>query len=337
MSFSLRLLCLFAAIGFWNPGCPSAFSAPAPATDLAKILDNMGGIGFNGLPNLSFDIVERSDASELAALGFGFRLTHQTVLRHGRTAASRWNLSGLHTCAYTDTQGDIVWLTTSGQTVRFRKGEHGYASSNNNATVTVSPDGSLIEITTQASVKWRYRDGFLESITSGRGSYAVTTDRETILSISKKILNRELPLMKCTYSKQGNLNELEFSGGKKYRLQWSADHTLTAIDDPNGRRFDFEYANSLLSCWTQANGPRNELKWRHLDYIRETAFQIPPVLLREDAAHSYAYELDKWGGVERVTIHDKTGALVSDTKIRASLVEQITPDGKNARVFRRSP
>jgi len=333
--FSLRILRLFAAFAFCCLGCASAYSAPA--ADFEKILGNMGNIGFDGLPRLSFEMVDPPDAGELASLGFGFRLTHQTVLRHGRTAGSRWNLSGLQTCAYSDTQGDIVWLTTSGQTVRFRKSERGYASGNNNATVTVSPDGNLIEITTQASVKWRYRDGFLESITSGRGSYAVTTDRETILSISKKILNREIVLLKCSHSKQGFLNELEFAGGKKYRLQWSANHDLLAIDGPEGRRFDFEYANSLLTCWTQANGPRNELKWRHLDYIRETAFQIPPVLLREDASYSYEYKLDKFGRVEFVIIHDKSGALVSETKMGTTGVEQTAPNGKLKHKFKKTP
>ena len=296
----------------------------------------MGGVGFNGLPNWSFDIVDRSDAGELAALGFRFDLSHQTKLRHGRTAKTEWNLPSLRTYAYIDSQGDVVWLTTSGRTVRFSREGLGFGGDKNNASVTVSLDGKLIEVT-HYSVKWRYRDGWLESIASSRGSYFVTTDRETILSITKKILNREIILLKCVYSTQGVLTELEFASGKKYQLHWSAEHDLIAIDDPNGRRFDFEYANSLLSCWAQANGPRNVLMWRHLDYVRETAFQISPVLLREDASYTYEYKLDRWGNVEIVTIHDKSGAFVSETKIGPNSVRQITPDGKTTHVVRWDP
>ena len=258
-------------------GCVSAHAATA----LEKIPGNMGGIGPDGLPRLSFDIVDSQDAGELGALGFGFKLTHQTKLRHGKTAATEWSLSGLQTCSYIDPQGDVIWRTPGGQAVRFRRKESGYASGNNGAAVTVSPDGGVIEVTTAASIKWRYREGFLEGISSRMGSYSVTTDREAILSISKKILNREISLLKCAYSKQGDLEELEFAGGRKYRLQWSANHDLLAVDGPDGRRFGFEYADSLLACWTKADGPRNELKWQRLDYVRETAFQIPPVLLRD--------------------------------------------------------
>jgi len=207
-------------------------------------------------------------------------LSHNAVLRHGRTAKTEWRLPCPQTYAHIDAQGDAVWLTPSGRAVRFRKQEQGYASGNNGAAVAVSPDGNVIEITTQASIKWRYRNGFLESISSRMGFYSVTTDRETIFSISKKILNREVFLLQCIYSKPGDLVELEFAGGRKYRLLWADNHDLRAVDGPEGRRFDFEYVNSLLSCWTGANGSRNELKWQYyLDNVRSTAFQIPPVLL----------------------------------------------------------
>jgi len=303
----LRFLRFFAAIGFCFCGCLSAYSAAS--SNLREIIGNLGGIGLDGLPRLSFDIVDSQDAGELGVLGFGFKLTHQTKLRHGKTAATEWSLSGLQTCAYIEPQGDAIWRTPGGQAVWFRKNDSGFGRGNNGAGVTVSPDGSVIEITTPTSIKWRYRDGFLESISSRSGSYSVTTDRETILSVSKKILNREIPLLRCAYSKQGDLEELKFAGGKKYRLLWSANHDLRAVDGPEGRRFDFEYTDSLLTCWTKANGARNELKWRHLDYVRETAFQIPPVLLREDASFSYVYDLDKWGFVTNVRIYDKAGTL----------------------------
>ena len=313
-------------------GCANA----QPATDFERILGNMGSIGLNGLPRLSFEIVDPPDAGELATLGFRFQLTHQAKLRHGRTAKTEWSLSGLRTCAHIDPQGDVTWLTPSGHTIRFRRSDDGYASGNSNAAVTVSPDGSMIEIT-QFSTKWRYRNGFLESISNQSDNYSVTTDRETIISISKKIPNSEILLLKCAYSKQGNLEEMEFSGGKKYRLHWSANHDLLAIDGPEGRRFDFEYANSLLTCWTQANGPRNELKWQHLDYVRETAFQIPPVLLREDASYSYEYKLDMFGRVELVKVRDKAGALVSETKMGMTGVEQTSPNGKLEHRFKKNP
>jgi len=262
-------------------GCVDGFSATNPQKNFV----DMGGIGLTGLPRLSFDIVDQQDVGELAALGFRFELTHNTVLGQGRTAKSKWDLPCPKTYAHIDAQDDVVWLTSSGQTVRFHKTAQGFTSRNDGAAVAISPDGSVIEITTPASIKWRYRDGFLESIFSRTGQYSVTTDRETILSISKKILNREILLLKCAYSKQGFLNELEFTGGRKYRFHWSDARDLLAVDGPEGRRFDFEYTNSLLTCWTKANGPRNELKWRHLDYVRETAFQIPPVLLRKDASY----------------------------------------------------
>jgi hypothetical protein len=315
-------------------GCASAQSATV--ADLVKITGNMGGIGLNGLPKLSFEIADQYDARELAALGFDFKLTHQTKLRHGRTAKTEWSLPCLQTCAYIDTGGDVMWLTTSGQIVRFRKTEHGYARNKNGAVVKVTPESNTVEITTPApaSIKWRYRNGFLENIDNQKYNYSVVTDRGTILSISKTILNREIPLLKCAYSARNGLEELEFHGGRKYRLLWAADHTLMAVDDTKGRRFDFEYANSLLTCWTKASGPRNELKWRHLDYVRETAFQIPPVLLREDASCSYVYALNKWGNVTGVKIHDKAGTLVSDTRIGTTGMEQVAPRGKTRRIFK---
>ena len=314
-------------------GCASAY----PATNFEKILGNMGGIGLDGLPRLSFEIVDRQDFSELAVLGFGFELAHNAVLSQGRTAKTEWTLPCPQTYAHIDTQGDAVWLTPSGRTVRFYKNSQSYTNADNGATITVSPDGNVIEITTPASIKWRYRGGFLESISSRMGQYSVTTDRETILSISKKILNREITLLKCAYSKQGFLNELEFTGGKKYRLHWSDNHDLRAVDGPEGRRFDFEYTNSLLTCWRKAEGPRNELKWQYLDYVKEIAFQIPPVLLREDASHSYACNVDKWGYVNTVKTYDKAGALLSETRIRATGVVQTTPNGEIKHSFKKNP
>ena len=100
-----------------------------------------------------------------------------------------------------------------------------------------------------------------------------------------------------------------------------------AIDGPEGRRFDFEYTDSLLTCWTKANGPRNELKWQYyLDNVRTTAFQTPPVLLREDAL--YVYSWDKSGSVDIVKIYDKAGNLLSETRIGSTGVAQTTPSGK---------
>jgi len=318
---------LFAAIGFLI--CASA----GAVGEYAKIIGNMCGIGLDGLPKLSFEIVNRQDAGELGALGFEFQLTHHIKLRQGRTAETEWSLPCPRTCAYIDTQGNMIWLPPNGQALRFQKNGQGYDSGNNDATVAVSPDGNLIEITTSATLKWRYRNGFLENISSRGGYYSVTTDREMILSISKRILNREVSLLKCAYSKQGDLEELEFAGGKKYRFQWSPNHTLTAIDNPAGRLFDFEYTNSLLTCWTKTNGPRNELKWQYyLDNIRTTAFQTPPVLLREDA--SYMYNWNKSGNVDIVTIYDKAGALVSKTKIGAAGLEQITLKEKIEYIFK---
>ena len=125
------------------------------------------------------------------------------------------------------------------------------------------------------------------------------------------------------------MEELEFAGGEKYRLKWSANRDLLAVDDPEGRRFDFEYTNSLLACWTKASGPRNDLKWLHLDYVRETAFQIPPVLLREDASCSYVCSLDKWGYVYDIKTYNKAGILLSKTIIGESSVEQTTPNNTN--------
>ena len=320
--FFLRFLCLFVAIGFL--GCANVYSA---TSDYAKILGNMGGVGFDGLPRLSFNIVDKQDAGELDALGFEFQLTHRIKLRQSRTAETEWSLPCPRTCAYIDTQGNIIWFPPNGQAVRFQKNGQVYDSANNGASATISPDGGMIEITTSAALKWRYRNGFLENISSRGGYYSVTTDREVILSISKRILNREIFLLKCAYSKQGDLEELEFAGGRKYWLQWTANHALAAIDNPAGRLFDFEYTNSLLTCWTKTNGPRHELKWQYyLDNVRTTAFQTPPVLLREDAA--YVYSWDKSGSVDIVTIYNKVGALVSRTKIGAAGVEQTTPKGK---------
>jgi hypothetical protein len=297
----------------------------------------MGGIRLDGLPRLSFDIVDRQDAGELTSLGFEFELTHYTVLGQGRTAKTEWTLPCPQTYAHIDMQGDVVWLPPSGQGIRFGKTEHGYAGGNNGEAVTVSPDGNVIEITTPASIKWLYRNGFLESISSQTGYYSVTTDRETILSISKRILNREIFLLKCAYTKQGYLEALEFSAGRQYRLQWSANCDLLAVDSPKVRLFDFEYANSLLACWTKANSPRNELKWQHLNYVRETAFLIPPVLLREDSSNSYVHTLDKWGYVYEIKTYNKAGAVVSDTRIGEHGLEQTTPNGTIKHPFKDSP
>jgi len=325
---------LVAVIASCFLGCASALAATA--TDMGKILDNMGNVGLNGLPKLSYEIVDRADVGELASLGFGFKLTHNAVLRHGRTARTEWSLPCPRTSAYVDAQGTVTWLTTTGQTVRFQKDENGYSSGVNSATVNVMPESNIIEITTRASVKWRYRNGFLESISNRRGNYSVTTEHGTILSISKVVLSREVPLLKCTYSKQGDLEELEFAEGRKYRLQWSSVHDLLAVDGPEGRRFDFEYVNSLLSCWTQAGGSRNELKWQyHLENVRTTAFQTPPVLLREDA--SYVYDWNKGDSVDILKIYDKAGNLLSETKIGSRGVEQTTPNGKITHSFRRNP
>jgi hypothetical protein len=307
------IACLLARLNAWS------------ATSFDDIAKNLGGIDFNGLPRLSFNLADRSDIGELADLGFAFALTHRARLHHGRTARTEWIIPCLQTCAYIDADGGVTWLTTRGQMVRFPKNEHGYAASNNGANVKVMPEHNMMEITTQTLTRWRYRNGFLESFDNLRGRYTVTTNHGAILFISKTTIDRDIPLLKCVYSKRGDLEELEFAGSKKYRLQWSVDHCLMAIDGPAGRRFDFEYANSLLTCWTEADGSRNELKWWHLDQVREAAFQRPPVRLREDARFTYDWKRND--NVDIVTIHDKTGAFVSETKIGSAGLEQRTPKG----------
>jgi len=311
-------------------GCANAY----PATTLNDITKNLGGIGLNGLPQLSFDIVDRADAGELATLGFGFRLTHRTSLRSGRTAATEWLMPCLLTGVYIDGQGDIMWLTTSGQITRFRKNEQGYANSGY-ASAKVDTETGTVEITTRTSTTWRYKNGFLEAIISRGVVYAVETDHGTILSISRVVQDRKVSILKCAYYMQGDLQSLIFAKGRIYRFQWSADHSLLSIDGSEGRLFDFEYTDSLLTCWTKANSPRNELKWQYyLDNVRTTAFQTPPVLLREDA--SYEYRWDKGGIVDIVKVYNKDEDLLSETKIGDGGIEQTVADGTKY-IFKRNP
>ena len=109
-----------------------------------------------------------------------------------------------------------------------------------------------------------------------------------------------------------------------------------SIDGPEGSRFAFEYTDSLLTCWTKADGPRNELKWQYyLGNVRTTAFQTPPVLLREDA--SCVYSWDKSGSVDTVKIYDRAGNLLSETQMGATGVVQTTPNGVIKHTFKKTP
>ena len=333
--FSLRSMCSLWLI-LCCLGCPIAYSAAS--SNLREIVGNMGGIGLDGLPRLSFEIVDRQDAGELAALGFGFKLAHRTGLGVGRTARTEWLIPCLQTCAYVEAGGDLLWLSPLGAIMRFQKNGDDYVSNTDLATAKILQKDGTIEITMRTLIKWRYRNGFLESVVNRGGNYSVKTDRGTILSISKMILNREIPLLKCAYSKQGDLEEMEFAEGRKYILQWSANHSLMSIDGPEGRRFAFEYADSLLTCWTKANGPRNELKWQYyLDNVRTTAFQTPPVLLREDASHVYRWDKDNSASVDTVKIYDRSGNLLSETQIGAAGVMQTTPNGEIIHSFKKNP
>jgi NOL1/NOP2/fmu family ribosome biogenesis protein len=306
--------------------CFLAFPSAWPASAYNEIAKNMGGITFNGLPKLSFDFVDRADIGELSSLGFRFRLMHRVRLHHGRTARTEWEIPSLQTCAHIDAQGDVSWLTLTGRVVRFRKTEHGYAGMDDGVSVKVMQEDNVVEITTKAAFKWRYRGGYVESVSNWRGEYTFTTDRGTILTISKKTQNRTVMLLTCAYSKQGHLEGLEFGNGGKYRFQWADDNSLSAVKNQAGNLMEFEYADSLLSSWKRAYESRHGLRWQYFDHAREVARQQPPVYLCEDSR--YTYKWTRGEGVRTVTIHDKNGVFVSETTIGATGLEQRTPKGR---------
>jgi hypothetical protein len=289
-----------------------------------EILNNLGNIGTNGQPNLSFDIIETSEVSDLARLGFAFKLVHRVSAGHGQSAITEWQIPCLRTTVHLDGKGDLIWIAPSGRTVQFRKLEDGFAKGNDGSEAKATGEDG-IEITTSPPARWKYRDGFIETISDWKGSYVFTTDRESILSIARKTRDRDDPILEMLYTDKGLLSGLRLPGGRTSRFRWSPDHRLLGVDGSAGVTLDFEYENALLIGWRLADGPLHTLKWKRLESVRLIAFQRPPVLLSEDSF--YSYEWDRRGGTDILVIRRKTGSFLSETRFGPTGMEQRTSYG----------
>jgi hypothetical protein len=301
--------------------CVSLCASARPP--LMEIMENLGNIGTDGHPNLSFDIVDASEVSDLARLGFAFKLVHRVAAGHGHSARTEWQIPCLRTTVHLDGKGDLIWIAPSGRAVRFRKFEDGFAKGNDGSEAKASGENE-IEITTSSSAKWKYRDGFIETVSDWKGSYVFTTDRESILSIARKTRDRDDPILEVLYTDKGLLSGLGLPGGKTSRFHWSPDHRLLGVEGFAGK-LDFEYENALLASWRLADGPLNTLKWKRLESMRLVAFQKPPVLLAEDSF--YNYEWNRRDGIDILVIRRKTGSFLSETRFGPAGMEQRTPYG----------
>ena len=295
----------------------------ARADSLADILANLGNVGTNGLPRLSFDLVEHPLATELGRLGFAFKLSHQVVLAHGKKTVSEWRISGLRTAVYIDGHGDLTWLHPDGRMLKFPISEPGFSSGRDGSSVNVSPDGGMVEITMMRSAIWRYKNGFIESLEAGGRKYYFKTDRETILAISTGGASGGKPLLEINYSNTGFLSEMAFADGKKRLFQWTPDHCLQHIAGDAGPELAFDYDDRLLKSWRKNDGPLNELKWLPAETSFRLATGAPLVLLAEDSLYTYRWRHE--GGVDILDVCRKFGARVSRTRLGSRGIVQETP------------
>jgi hypothetical protein len=304
--------------------CVSLCASASARSPLMEIMENLGNIGMDGHPNLSFDIADASEVSDLARLGFAFKLVHRVAANHGRSARTEWQIPCLRTAVHLDGKGNLIWIAPSGRTVRFRKLEDGFAKGNDGSEAK-APGENEIEITTSSQTRWKYRNGFIETITDWKGIHVFTTDRESILSIARKGHDRDDPVLEVLYTDKGLLSGLRLPGGKTSRFRWSPEHRLLGVDGSSGMKLDFEYENTLLTGWRLADGPLNTLKWKRLESMRLVAFQRPPVLLAEDSF--YHYEWSRHDGIDILVIRRKTGSFLSETRFGPAGMEQRTPYG----------
>ena len=334
---TMLLACLFCAF-------PAA-TFPAKADSIATILENLGNVGRNGLPSLSFDFIRHPSATELKSLGFAFKLQHQAGLAHGRKARTDWRISALGTAVYFDEQGDLAWLHPNGRTVRYPKTEVGFARAGDGSTARVSPDGKEVEISTPRGVIWSFKEGFLESARSGRHEYSFKTDRETILAVRKNaaadsrpetnpgggIPAAGKPLLEVKYSETGQLSEIVFADGKKCSFQWTPDNCLQRVHGDAGAELAFEYDDRLLKNWRQDDGALHELQWVPMKSTRRLAFGAPPVLLGADSLYQY-----RWSRKESMDVLDvsrKSGGFVSRTHFSSKGIIQQTPGEELRHVY----
>jgi len=303
------------------------FCSALPATPFAReagmtdIKANLGNVGTNGQPNLSFDFVNHPDADEIQKLGFTFKLLHQVSLIHGGKARTDWRIPALKTAVYFDWQGDLIWLQPSGRLVRFRKTDAGFSKGSDGSMVKVLSDNNDVEITTARAAKWFFREGFVEFVQAGRNLYSFKTNRETILTISRRGPDR--PLLEVHYSDAGQLADLIFSDGRKCSFQWSPDNCLQRVYGDVGRRIDFEYDNRLLKSWRMDEGSSQEIKWQSFGSMLRLVLGRPPVMLGEDS--SFEYQWERKESLVILNIFKKSGEWVSRTYFSTLGVIQQTP------------
>ena len=320
------------------------FCTAFPATsfarevDMTNILANLGNVGIDGQPNLSFDIVDNPDAAELKRLGFSFKLSHQVCLAHGVQARTGWWMPALKTAVYLDGQGNLAWLRPDGRTVRYQKADGGFDKGNDGSTVMVSSDGNDVEIFTARGARWLFKRGFANFVQSGENAYDFKTDRETILAIvkvagascSQNIREQDAPatlpgkpLLEIKYSNTGQLAELIFSHGQKYTFQWTPDGCLQSAYNDTGRHFDFEYDNGLLKSYHTDDVTLRQFKWAPFESALRRVLGRPPVMLGEDSSFQYHWERKE--SLIILNIFRKSGGWISRTCFSSKGVTQQTP------------
>jgi hypothetical protein len=321
---TLFLACIFCMI--------LAVPPPAKGNSVGAILANLGNVGTNGLPNLSFALAdEHPDAAELKSLGFSLKLQHQVALTYGIKARTDWQVPALKTAVYFDAQGDLLWLHPDGRTVRFPKAGAGFSKASDGSSAKVLPDADEVEITTTKPAIWLYKDGFPEFIQVGSIVYHFKTDRDAILAIVKKESGK--PLLEIKYSDEGRLSELVFSDGKKCLFQWSADNCLLCVHGDAGAQIEMGYDKALLKNWRVGDGALHELAWTPIESKRRLAFGVPPVLLGEDPLYKYHWRRKESVDILKVT--RKSGEWVSQTHFSSKGIFQQTPYETFQHTFRR--
>ncbi|WP_342750769.1 O-antigen ligase family protein [Termitidicoccus mucosus] len=277
----------------------------------SEILLNMGKVDMNGLPRLSLEL---GGVSVLSKLGFNFQLTHGIRIGSNRSARSEWSVTGLRTCVYFESHDQLVWVKPAGQKMRYLRQDMGFGDGNDGSSVNVFESG-VIEIKTCQGSVWRYKDGFLETITDAQlGRFAVVSDRESILEISRLAGDARIAVARIGYAENGLLQHLIFSGDRKCNFEWSHDHRLLRVENISGVRTQFEYDDALLTGWHGSNGASGIYRWAPRDDAkRGVAVGRAPVVLTEDDVFRYEYARD--GNVNIILVHTVDGSFVSETKI----------------------
>jgi hypothetical protein len=287
------------------------------------VLASMGNIDLTGKPRLTIAIA--SDPV-LSRLGFAVKLSHAVRPSGNAACRSEWEITGVRTVVYFDSNSNLVWVHPDCRRILF-KPENRYENRETGWRASFSKDRQHVRLRHDGGREWTFQSGYLKSLKDSRiGAFEFKTDRESILNASKVDDRGAKESILTIHHTDAGLPGTIISGHRHViQFTWSKSHCLAAIEEkPSGEATYFHYDNLLLTQWQDSKGMVENYTWSPKgEMIRNFSAGNSPVRLIEDRRFIYHY--GSKAGIDWIRVMDKDGGFVSKTHFNHRGIVQHLP------------